>query len=539
MGKPAAVKKKPKLKFEPYPEAEWGNAWYCVGDVHEQLAKQADGSVDLVMTSPPFLALRSYLPDDHPDKAHEIGQEGTPGAFLDAMLDVVEELGRVLAPHGSIVIELGDTYSGSGGAGGDYNAGGMRDGAAKFSGSESKRRDARHTRGGDFEASRLRAAGKRDGKFSPDWPAAKCKTLIPELFAVALAYGFNPLTGRETEPWLVRNIVAWCRPNPPVGALGDKFRPATSYLTIATKNPKRYFDLDAVRIFNPRVDEKPTGEKRESARVEVGLSSGSTLGEGQTQNPAGAPPLDWWEVPTQPYKGSHYAVMPEAICVRPVLSMAPERVCVTCGVPSRRITERTGSLDESRAQSLRAMELAEAGGLTEEHFAAIRSFGISDAGKAMVTQSGAGQNSERVKALAAEAKAVLGGYFREFLIETPATVGWTDCGHNDWRRGLVLDPFAGSGTTLKVATMVGRDALGFDLDARNAALAADRVPEGHLFVEGGAEPTMSETWDASPHLVETAAEAFKATTAVDVREVNDDVRAAPRGLLGIAPTHSG
>ena len=39
----------------------------------------------------------------------------------------------------------------------------------------------------------------------------------------------------------------WCRPNPPVGALGDKFRPATSYITVACKSAKRYFDLDAVR----------------------------------------------------------------------------------------------------------------------------------------------------------------------------------------------------------------------------------------------------------------------------------------------------
>jgi hypothetical protein len=32
-----------------------------------------------------------------------------------------------------------------------------------------------------------------------------------------------------------------------VGALGDKYRPATSYVTVATKSAARYFDLDAVR----------------------------------------------------------------------------------------------------------------------------------------------------------------------------------------------------------------------------------------------------------------------------------------------------
>jgi 16S rRNA G966 N2-methylase RsmD len=55
------------------------------------------------------------------------------------------------------------------------------------------------------------------------------------------------------------------------------------------------------------------------------------------------------------------------------------------------------------------------------------------------------------------------------------TVGWTDCGHDTWRRGIVLDPFAGSGTTLAVAAGHGRDAIGIDIDERNADLARQRV----------------------------------------------------------------
>jgi DNA modification methylase len=55
------------------------------------------------------------------------------------------------------------------------------------------------------------------------------------------------------------------------------------------------------------------------------------------------------------------------------------------------------------------------------------------------------------------------------------TLGWTDCGHDAWRTGIVLDPFAGSGTTLDAAQAVGRHAIGFDLDDRNADLARERV----------------------------------------------------------------
>src|SRR5690606_35344955 len=99
------------------------------------MATLPDQSVDLVLTSPPFLALRSYLPPDHPDKAKEIGSEATPAEFLDTLLALTAEWGRLLTPHGSICVELGDTYAGSGGAGGDYGPDGMRGGQQKFKGS--------------------------------------------------------------------------------------------------------------------------------------------------------------------------------------------------------------------------------------------------------------------------------------------------------------------------------------------------------------------------------------------------------------------
>jgi DNA modification methylase len=41
--------------------------------------------------------------------------------------------------------------------------------------------------------------------------------------------------------------------------------------------------------------------------------------------------------------------------------------------------------------------------------------------------------------------------------------------------GIVLDPFVGSGTTLAAALGVGRNAIGIDLDERNAELAAEQV----------------------------------------------------------------
>lgn len=265
-------------------------ARYIVGDTREVIASLPDGSVDLVLTSPPFLALRSYLPDDHPDKDKEIGSEPTPGEFLDALLGLSAEWRRVLAPHGSICIELGDTYASS-------SSQGARSGWHRI-GKRALDQPSGYRKEGTIAATTSRNYGE-------GWPLDKSLCGVPTLYAWSLAYGRNLLTGEESPagPWRVRNLVAWCRPNPPVGALGDKFRPATSYMTIATLDRRRYFDLDA------------------------------------------------------------------------------------------------------------------------------------------------------------------------------------DCGHDDWRRGVVLDPFAGSGTTLAVAVGHGRDAIGIDIDERNADLAVERVGPMFLTVE--------------------------------------------------------
>jgi len=73
----------------------------------------ADDSVDLVVTSPPYFALRSYQ-DDGEHVAAQIGSEATPAAFLDALWAVTRECVRVLKPSGSLWVNLGDKYAGSG-----------------------------------------------------------------------------------------------------------------------------------------------------------------------------------------------------------------------------------------------------------------------------------------------------------------------------------------------------------------------------------------------------------------------------------------
>lgn len=179
----------------------------------------------------------------------------------------------------------------------------------------------------------------------------------------------------------------------------------------------------------------------------------------------GANPGDVWKITPQRNLGKHLAPYPSEIAERAIILACPQSVCSKCGKPRQRIVERTMDLDTTRPQARRALEIAKEKNLTPEHIAAVQATGISDAGKARLVQNGTDRNTAHVRKLALEAKSILGGYFREFTFAKRKSCGWTDCGcGKPFMPGVVLDPFMGTGTTLAVASQMGRSAIGVDLD---------------------------------------------------------------------------
>jgi site-specific DNA-methyltransferase (adenine-specific) len=75
-----------------------------VGDNRETLKSLADGSVQCVVTSPPYWGLRDYGNDD------QIGQESSPEEFVEQLCLVFDEVWRVLADDGTVWVNLGDSY---------------------------------------------------------------------------------------------------------------------------------------------------------------------------------------------------------------------------------------------------------------------------------------------------------------------------------------------------------------------------------------------------------------------------------------------
>lgn len=338
------------------PVAEGAEAWVVQGDA--RYVPLPGGSVDLVVTSPPYWRKRDYgVPD-------QIGQEPTVNKYVNAILEALSEWRRVLRRTGSVFLNIGDTY---------------------------------HKKSLAGVPARVEHAAQDNG-------------------------------------WIVRNRIIWAKtggmPEPAQNRLANRHE----YILHLTVSHDYYYDMFgyAARFGN------------------------------------GANPGDIWNVALTRGKGTHLAPFPEEIVERAITLACPGKVCLRCGEPSRRLVRRTANLDPNRPQARRAMQIVKEKGLTDAHIAAIQATGISDAGKALLYQNGTGRNSAEVQRLAAEAKEALGGYFREFTFAKRETAGWTACecaedGEQEFSPGVVLDPFAGSGTTLRVAQRLGRSAVGVDL----------------------------------------------------------------------------
>jgi DNA methylase len=493
-------------------------ARFLVGDVFERMAELEDHSVDLILTSPPFLALRSYLPEGHPDKAKEIGSEATPAAFLDTMLALTAEWRRLLAPHGSIAIEIGDTYSGSGGAGGDYNPGGLRDGQPAWKQQPGTKSGGRRNKPLDAAMGLIGTTSGERAKANPGaWPLPKSLALIPELYAASLAYGRNLLTGQPSPAgmWRIRNIKPWIRSNPPVGALGDKERPATSYVTVATIATDRYFDLDAVRTATTTPDTRADVRYPRQMNGRLG-QDGENSESAAGNNPAGAPPLDWWhhaDAVIDAEIDRRAGKVQRGGSSQPGADITPGRIHgydASNNGGNGRYTEGAASVGARGVHIRRALE--NAGILTTHDTLDISPRGYAGAHYAVwppelvrllvdemcprhvcttcgtpsrrITESDAdaqefnrgrreGRKNLPLNRPPNESRGDLGAAL--FAPVARTTLGWSDCGHGTWRPGHVLDPFVGSGTTLAVCTGMARTATGIDLDPRNADLARERV----------------------------------------------------------------
>lgn len=221
-----------------------------LGDALDVLRTLPDTSVDCIVTSPPYYKKRNY------NTPGQYGQETTLPAYVDTLVGVFAEARRVLADHGTLWLNLGDSYS-AGGQGG--NRGGRLMGGAHR----------------DLVPARTSTPG-----FAP-----KNLLMVPARVAVAL----------QSDGWFLRNEIIWNKINGVPEPVRDRLSSRHEKLYLLTKNPRYAFDLDVIR--EPYV--RPDDARLTPQQVARGRNPG-----------------DVWSIPTGSYPGSHDAVFPPELPLR-------------------------------------------------------------------------------------------------------------------------------------------------------------------------------------------------------------------------------
>lgn len=423
-----------------------------LGDCRDSLRSLPSASVQSVITSPPYYGLRDYglPPLAWPDGwCGSHGLEPTPELYLQHEVEIFSEVKRVLRDDGTLWLNLGDSYAGSGkGPTGSNGIGDQRE-RQGFTGNPG--RFATSTLLGG-QATNLHQNGRQP------WGAGyKPKDLMLLPFRVAMAL--------QADGWYVRSCIPWLKRNSMPESVTDRPSSAVEYVFLLSKSPRYFWDADAVRVSSPENLPVPGGNagtippghptENHPDKHHNGLMNGA--GREPSRNRRNS---DWffesWQgllldecdapqallVNPQPFSGAHFATFPPKLVEPMVKASTSERgQCPECGAAWARETDKQSLSHKPRGywQSTRA------------------------AGHMSIPQHGGTLGVEVM------------------------TTGWrATCAHADLEPEpqTVLDPFAGAGTVGLVADRLNRDAVLLDLKPDYHLMASDRVTQdAPLFVQ--------------------------------------------------------
>lgn len=252
----------------------------------------------------------------------------------------------------------------------------------------------------------------------------KCLLQIPYRFSIAMT----------DCGWILRNMLVWKKPSCMPSSSKDRFTVDYEPYFFFTKNGRYYFEQQFEPHAKSSIKRAEHGWDCDRANNRQGVHT-DKMGD-RFVGPHGRNKRCVWSIPTKPFQGAHFAVMPPALVETPIKAGCPQYVCDKCGEPRRRILERVGM---SSSDYMKGKDKSR-------------------------WQSEQGQKQSMRAPRAA---------FDRLIKD----MGWTDCGCKDatFHPGIVLDPFMGSGTVGLVAKQLGRDYLGIDLNPKYIKLANKRL----------------------------------------------------------------
>lgn len=419
-------------------EGETVKATILVGHVLDRLAELPNESVQCVVTSPPYWGLRDYGVEG------QLGLEKTPAEFLENMVKVFREVRRVLRSDGTCWVNMGDSYNG------------QNERAPSIAGN------------GHLS---YRAGG---ANFNVRGLKPKDMIGMPWRLAFALQH----------DGWYLRQDIIWAKNNPMPESVSDRCTKSHEYIFLLSKSESYFFDAEAIKEkastnshsrgggVNPKakksgqhsrmaVDRDPRHLKhgqRKDRKAHAGMPIQSGLaklsnhhGGHVKQNESFSAAVtelvshrnkrSVWTMATAPFKKAHFATFPPTlprICIK--AGTSAQGCCASCGKPFSRITERYDT------------------GLRQK---------MADGWDVALGSHGTIHREGRTQ-----------GETDQPVISV-RTIGWESGCCSLFGGGvvpcLVLDPFAGAGTTGLVSVEMGRNFVGIELNPEYAVLAKERI----------------------------------------------------------------
>lgn len=444
-----------------------------------------DGSVDLIVTSPPYFALRSYT-DAGQHYAGQIGSEATPSEYLDALWACTREWIRCLKPEGSIFVNLGDKYA--------QNDERSRNG----NGNRQK-----------VENVRTSVLGPTISLGRKDNGSTRTKSLmgIPWRYAIGCI---------DQLGLILRAEIIWSKPNGLPESVTDRVRRSHEQWFHMTKQPRYYSALDEIR--KPHSGTHPrradgTSSPKQSAGVSNGIRRGYL--PDTSFNPLGKLPGTVWQIPSEPlnapkWRGEepdrphryffgkdhdqalveaqrwqrrsagraltrmidHFAAFPTEWPRRLILGWSPPGICTACGQGRRPVVLSKGETPRQR--------LAQAGPSARHK---VSGQGLDFAGRHAIWRSHS-----------------ITGYSCGC-----DTVWPIDAVQSSTRLAIVLDPFGGTGTVALVAHALGRVGVTVDRSLDYCRQAVWRTTDRGQLAKAMRVPKSAPVPDGQAELFEVGA----------------------------------
>lgn len=377
---------------------------YLVGDCREVMRSMPEQSVHCVVTSPPYWGLRDYkIPPSDWDGGKwrgVLGNEPSPYMFVDHCVEVFTEAYRVLRDDGTLWLNIGDTYNNS---------------------------------GGDREGSNDRLTNRHRTPARKNATELKQKELIgvPWMLAFAL----------RAAGWYLRQDIIWHKPAPMPGSMRDRCVTAHEYIFLFSKRPRYYFDHIAIQ--EPAkgrepgnvhgVNGRPVADKKTATRDETLVKANERFRNATPDAVLDRNKRSVWTVANDGYGGEHFAAYPKKLILPCILAATSEHGYCSCGAPYRRLVKTTKVATRPAAKS--------------------KIKGVSGLDSSNPHEGERGM--------------IVGNRDPQRHLSVKETIGWEPtckCSPaNLGGRGVVLDPFGGSGTTALAAADVGVDAILIDI----------------------------------------------------------------------------